>query len=104
MSVQSLARAEMPFKPVQANDFDEELERSLMTEWDAQIITYPNERFPFNEWILNRVRMMGYALDELDYLHQAVPQPDSSRSRSSSAPIPTSPSSSGWSTASSARS
>jgi hypothetical protein len=76
MSVQSLARAEMPFKPAQANDFDEELERSLMTEWDAQIITYPNERFPFNEWILNRVRMMGYALDELDYLHQAVPQPE----------------------------
>jgi sporadic carbohydrate cluster protein (TIGR04323 family) len=77
MSVQALATAEMmPFNPVQANDVDEELERSLTTEWDAQIMTYPNQRFPFNEWILNRVRMMGYALDELDYLHEAVPQPE----------------------------
>jgi sporadic carbohydrate cluster protein (TIGR04323 family) len=76
MSVQALATTTMPFNPIQANDIDEELERSLTTEWDAQIMTYPNERFPFNEWILNRVRMMGYALDELDYLHEAVPQPE----------------------------
>jgi sporadic carbohydrate cluster protein (TIGR04323 family) len=74
MSIQALATAEMPFKPIQASDIDEELERSLTHEWDAQIVTYPNERFPFNEWILNRVRVMGYALDELDNLHLVVPQ------------------------------
>jgi sporadic carbohydrate cluster protein (TIGR04323 family) len=74
MTIQALATAEMPFNPIQANDIDAELERSLTTEWDAQIMTYPNERFPFNEWILNRVRGMGYALDELDNLHAVVPQ------------------------------
>jgi sporadic carbohydrate cluster protein (TIGR04323 family) len=76
MTVQALATAEMPFNPIQANDIDAELERSLTTEWDAQIMTYPNERFPFNEWILNRVRGMGYALDKLDNLHAVVPQPE----------------------------
>jgi hypothetical protein len=76
MTVQALATAEMAFNPIQANDIDAELERSLTTEWDAQIMTYPNERFPFSEWILNRVRGMGYALDALDYLHEAVPQPE----------------------------
>ena len=76
MSVQALATTTLPFNPVQASDIDAELERSLTTEWDAQIMTYPNERFPFSEWILNRVRGMGYTLDELDYLHEAVPQPE----------------------------
>ncbi len=75
MTVQ-MATAEMPFNPIQANDIDAELEHSLTHEWDAQIMTYPNEEFPFNEWILNRVRMMGYKIDELDYLHKAVPQPE----------------------------
>ena len=51
-----------------------ELERSLTTEWDAQIMDYPNDEFPFNEWILNRVRIMGYDLDDLSLLHEAVPQ------------------------------
>ncbi len=74
MTIQALATAEMPFNPIQANDIDAELERSLTTEWDAQIMTYPNDRFPFSEWILNRVRGMGYALDELDNLHAVVPQ------------------------------
>jgi sporadic carbohydrate cluster protein (TIGR04323 family) len=64
------------FIPVQANDIDAELERSLTHEWDAQIVTYPNERFPFNEWILNRIHMMGYPLDDLNYLHKVVPQPE----------------------------
>ena len=63
-------------KPVQASDVDAELERSLTTEWDAQIVDYPTDQFPFSEWILNRIRGMGYALDNLDYLHLAVPQPE----------------------------
>jgi sporadic carbohydrate cluster protein (TIGR04323 family) len=63
-------------KPVQASDIDEELERSLTTTWDAQIMDYPADRFPFSEWILDRIRKMGYPLDDLSYLHKAVPQPE----------------------------
>jgi len=58
---------------VPANDVDAELERSLTTTWDANIIDYPNDQFPFNEWILNRIRGMGYPLDDLAYLHTVVP-------------------------------
>ena len=54
MSVQEAA----VFDPIQANDIDAELERSLTHEWDAQIMTYPNERFPFNEWIRDRIRRL----------------------------------------------
>ena len=63
-------------KPVQASDIDAELERSLTTEWDAQIVDYPTDRFPFSEWMLDRIRGMGYPLDNLDYLHTVVPQPE----------------------------
>jgi sporadic carbohydrate cluster protein (TIGR04323 family) len=76
MTVQDMATKTAAFTPVQANDVDAALERSLTTEWDAQIVTYPNERFPFNEWILNRIRGMGYALNDLDSLHLVVPQPE----------------------------
>jgi sporadic carbohydrate cluster protein (TIGR04323 family) len=79
MSTESLSsqpQAPQRFKPVQANDVDAELERSLTHEWDAQIVSYPNERFPFNEWILERIRAMGYPLDDLNYLHKVVPQPE----------------------------
>ncbi|MFT4583107.1 MAG: sporadic carbohydrate cluster protein (TIGR04323 family) [Gammaproteobacteria bacterium] len=55
---------------------DSGLERSLTNEWDAKVIDYPNEEFPFNEWILNRVRGMGYKIDDLSYLHESVPQPE----------------------------
>jgi sporadic carbohydrate cluster protein (TIGR04323 family) len=58
---------------VQANDVDAELERSLTTTWDANILDYPNDEFPFNVWILNRIRGMGYPLDDLAYLHTVVP-------------------------------
>ena len=71
MSVQ-----EVVSRPARANDIDMALERSLTNEWDAKIVTYPNEQFPFNEWILGRVRGMGYALDDLSNLHAIVPQGD----------------------------
>lgn len=74
MSVQ-----EAGFDPIQANDIDAELERSLTHEWDAQIMTYPNERFPFNEWIRDRIRMMGYPVDDLSLFHEVVPQADTYR-------------------------
>jgi sporadic carbohydrate cluster protein (TIGR04323 family) len=52
---------------------DPELERSITNEWNAQIMTYDKDEFPFDQWILNRVRQMGYKLDDLSYLHEAVP-------------------------------
>ena len=67
----SLALAAATLVP--ANDVDAELERSLTTTWDANVIDYPNDQFPFNEWILNRIRGMGYKLDDLAYLHTVVP-------------------------------
>src|SRR5262245_55645580 len=77
MTIQVLSRKAVEFNPVQANEIDEELERSLTHEWGAQIITYPVARFPFSEWILNRVRKMGYPeLNDLSYLHEVVPQPE----------------------------
>jgi hypothetical protein len=75
MSVQEAA----VFDPIQANDIDAELERSLTHEWDAQIMTYPNERFPFNEWIRDRVRMMGFPVEDLSYFHEVVPQEETYR-------------------------
>jgi sporadic carbohydrate cluster protein (TIGR04323 family) len=60
-------------RPAQANDINAALEQSLTNEWDAKIMTYPNEKYPFNEWILGRVQGMGYKLDDLSYLHEAVP-------------------------------
>jgi sporadic carbohydrate cluster protein (TIGR04323 family) len=81
MSVQELAGAARTaaFNPVQGCDIDAELERSLTNEWDAQIVTYPKERFPFSEWILNRIRAMGYPVDNLNYFHKVVPQPETFR-------------------------
>src|ERR1700693_1722804 len=75
MSVQDVAS----FDPIQANDIDAELERSLTNEWDAKIMTYPNERFPFNEWIRNRIRMMGFPVEDLSYFHEVVPQSETYR-------------------------
>ncbi len=77
MTVQALVKDSVEFNPIQANEIDAELERSLTHEWDAQIVTYPVERFPFSEWILDRVRGMGYPkLNDLSYLHEVVPQPE----------------------------
>jgi sporadic carbohydrate cluster protein (TIGR04323 family) len=65
--------------PIQAHEIDNDLERSLTHEWDAQIMTYPNERFPFNEWILGRINKMGYAVKDLSTFHEVVPQEDTYR-------------------------
>src|SRR5216117_2482138 len=75
MSVQEAA----VFDPIQAIDIDAELERSLTNEWDAKIMTYPNERFPFNEWIMNRIRMMGFPVEDRSYFHEVVPQAETDR-------------------------
>jgi len=60
-------------KLVAANDIDAALEESLTTVWDAKVYSWDNSKYPFNEWILNRIRGMGYKLDDLSYLHEAVP-------------------------------
>ena len=72
----SVANTTPALKPVEASDIDADLERSLTTEWDAQIVDYPTDRFPFSEWVLDRIRGMGYPLDNLDSLHTVVPQPE----------------------------
>ena len=58
---------------VAANDIDAALELSLTTVWDAKVYSWDNSKYPFNEWILDRIRGMGYKLDDLSYLHEAVP-------------------------------
>jgi sporadic carbohydrate cluster protein (TIGR04323 family) len=60
-------------KLVAANDIDAALEESLTTVWDAKVYSWDNSKYPFNDWILNRIRGMGYKLDDLSYLHEAVP-------------------------------
>ena len=50
-----------------------ELEHSITNEWNARIMEYDHDAFPFADWILDRVRKMGYQLDDLSYLHEAVP-------------------------------
>jgi sporadic carbohydrate cluster protein (TIGR04323 family) len=74
MSIQSAASIAVPFNPIQGKDIDAELEHSLTNEWDAQIYSYSTDRFPFSEWVLDRIRGMGYALKDLDTLHLVVPQ------------------------------
>ena len=52
---------------------DKKLEASLQTTWNARVVEYDNERFPFNGWILNRIQMMGYGdLDDLTNIHEVV--------------------------------
>ena len=58
---------------VATKDLDAALEQSLTTLWDAKIYHWDNSKYPFNEWILGRVRGMGYKLDDLSFLHEAVP-------------------------------
>lgn len=58
---------------VAPDDIDMELERSLTTTWDAKVYSWDNSKHPFNEWILDRVRGMGYKINDLSYLHESVP-------------------------------
>lgn len=66
-------------EPIQAHEIDSDLERSLTHEWDAQVMSYPNERFPFNEWIRDRIRKMGYPVEDLSSFHEVVPQAETYR-------------------------
>lgn len=61
---------------VLANDIDAALEYSLTHEWDAKIVDYPTDQFPFQQWMIDRIRLMGYPIKDLDTLHETVPQPE----------------------------
>ena len=56
-----------------AVDLDKDLEESLLTTWNAKVVEYDNDRFPFNEWILNRIQKMGYPLEDLTQIHEVIP-------------------------------
>ena len=49
------------------------LEESLFAAWDANLVPYDKDRFPFNQWILGRIQAAGYALEDLTELHKVVP-------------------------------
>ena len=58
------------------HDIDEALEQSLSSKWDAKLVDYDIEAYPFDKWMLGRIRSMGYALDDLSNLHNVVPDGD----------------------------
>ncbi len=55
------------------HDIEDSLEKSLSTKWDAQLVDYDIEAYPFDKWILGRIQVMGYPLDDLSNLHNVVP-------------------------------
>ena len=52
---------------------DAALEASLRTTWNARVVDYDRERFPFDEWIADCIREHGYPIDSLATLHEVVP-------------------------------
>jgi sporadic carbohydrate cluster 2OG-Fe(II) oxygenase/sporadic carbohydrate cluster protein (TIGR04323 family) len=55
------------------NERAQKLETSLTTTWDAKVVTYDNDRFPFNEWVRERINLMGWAVEDLTTLHEVIP-------------------------------
>ncbi|PIE18267.1 MAG: hypothetical protein CSA66_04995 [Proteobacteria bacterium] len=54
---------------------DEALEESLQTRWNAQVVAYDRDRFPFDRWVLERVRAHGHGVDDLTTLHERLDPP-----------------------------
>lgn len=54
----------------------QELENSLLNYWDARIVNYDKERFPFAQWVLERMNINGYPVKDLRYLHEIINPPD----------------------------
>ena len=50
------------------------LEESLRTTWNARVVDYDAERFPFDELIRDEVRRLGYPIKRLETLHECVPR------------------------------
>jgi sporadic carbohydrate cluster protein (TIGR04323 family) len=53
---------------------ESELEESLRTTWNARVVDYDGERFPFADRILEAIRGHGYAVETLATLHEVVPR------------------------------
>lgn len=62
----------MDEQPVPAEDLAAKLERSLQTTWNSTVMEYPTDRFPFDQWMLERIQGMGYDLDDLRNLHEVI--------------------------------
>ncbi|OGT31592.1 MAG: hypothetical protein A2W28_07350 [Gammaproteobacteria bacterium RBG_16_51_14] len=56
-----------------AEGLNEELERNLQNYWNGNIVDYDDKKYPFAQWILDRVNKLGYVLDDLTRLHEVVP-------------------------------
>lgn len=52
---------------------EQRLEESLLTTWNAQVVNYDAERFPFHEWIRERINRMGWPVSDLRTLHKVIP-------------------------------
>ncbi len=55
------------------HEYESDLEQSLLTTWNAQVVDYDHDKYPFADWVLGRIRNMGYDLDDLTRLHEVVP-------------------------------
>jgi len=64
----------MPTPSTDRAALDRALEESLHTHWDARVVDYDAERFPFAAWVLDRVRARGHAVDDLTAIHRQVPE------------------------------
>lgn len=77
-NVTNLAEQIVPKTKYSAEGFiAQELEDSLLNYWDARIVNYDKERFDFAGWVLQRVNINGYKVNDLRYLHEAVGASDS---------------------------
>ncbi len=61
--------------PDTPTELDAALEESLRTTWNARVVAYDRERFPFDRWVLERVRAHGHAVDALTELHRRLDGP-----------------------------
>lgn len=50
-----------------------ELEETLLGPWNARVVDYDCERFPFHEWIRDRINHMGWPVEDMRYLHEVIP-------------------------------
>ena len=54
-------------------ELEAQLEESLRTVWNARVIEYDQERFPFADWVRDKIRSLGYPIRDLQSLHESVP-------------------------------
>lgn len=53
----------------------EELEASLLGYWDANVVDYDTEQFPFDKWVLQRINNHGHSVKDLTTLHETIDPP-----------------------------